>query len=365
LRPAVHVHEALSLIFRLGAIVLATIIGSVNCSEESHVRPLAAIIQKADSLFIEGQFSEAQSLLQEALTGYHEGRFSGSDFDIATARYRLAATLYALRIFETADSLCLLSTDAFVKLPDTELVRAQVLELLGDIRFSQSRFTLAEAALNQSISLQSQTLGADHPQLMRPLEKLANAILMQQEPERAIPLWERILEMREVTRGRCDSTTLELLEELSVWYVTTGRYGEAETLLRDAISFLPNCETPNLTAIAPIYLNLANCLHRSKKYSEAGQFARTALELAESIYGSEDCELIRYLRHYAVTLVRLDQAEPALEFYTRIIRLVGLSACGDGVEEARYLAEYAKLLEMQGRTSEATEVRRRLSEIDE
>ena len=152
--------------------------------------------------------------------------------------------------------------------------------------------------------------------------------------------------------------------ELAQLLQRTGRFGEAEPLMRRALQLNESAYSTQHPAVAICLNNLGNLLHATGRLEDAEPLMRRALEIDETVFGEEHQTVAIDLNNLALILQdtgRIEEAEPPM----RKALDIGMAAFGERHPNvAIRLNNLALLLRDTNRIEEAETLMRRALEID-
>ena len=160
------------------------------------------------------------------------------------------------------------------ELHDQPLVRARLLQTIGDIYTKLAVYESAEALVAEALEIRQGELPEDHPDV------------------------------------------LESVNQLGVIYRREGRLDEAEPLLRRVLAAREAAIEPDPAAVASALNNLGNLLWSQRRLDEAEAVQRRALEIRERELGEDHEDLAETLNNLGAVLKeqrRYADAEPILQ----------------------------------------------------
>jgi serine/threonine protein kinase len=110
------------------------------------------------------------------------------------------------------------------------LTSAALLMAIGSSRIGLGLYEDAIKPLSKAMELRHQKLAADHVETLRSMSKLADVYLLMDQPEKAIPLAEKVLAGRREQLQPNHPEILEALHSLSLAYNRAGRTEELDAL---------------------------------------------------------------------------------------------------------------------------------------
>jgi tetratricopeptide (TPR) repeat protein len=165
---------------------------------------------------------------------------------------------------------------------DIRLVKTYM--LMGEVCRWESKHDLAEGFYKQAIVLCEKVAGKDHPDMIIPLESLANFYYYTiADYNKVIPLQERILSIIRKTPG-ADSYQLAVrARNLADVYALSGLYPQAEPLYKEALAVAEKKSASSQSDQVEYLLSLSGFYQRWGKCDPAESFARRALSIRQTI----------------------------------------------------------------------------------
>jgi len=164
-----------------------------------------------------------------------------------------------------------------------ETVRA--MNRVADLYWRQGRLDLAEPLFREAHDIARRRLGDDHEDTMAYEMNLANVLRARGRFQEAEPLYEHTLETRLRVFGADHRNTLDAMGNLANHYQETGRYDKAEALHRRGLDARRRVMGPKAPDTLSEMNNLANDLALLGRYEEAGILMGETLALKTEIYG--------------------------------------------------------------------------------
>ncbi len=215
-----------------------------------------------------------------------------------------------------------------------------------------------EKYLKELIVSKEKSIGADHPDLLEPLNALAVLLTQHDRYVEAEYLFRRALEISENLHSPNDRTLAVSLNNLAFVLEKQGHVRDAEVLYRRLL-LIREGVPDNESAIAETLTGLASTLERLGRYSEAEPLYRRVLVIRERILGSDHPDVAMSLNNLAFCLAdagRISDAEPvyrrAVEILLSQLRMTGEAHPNLGF----LLGVYNHVLEEVGRTQEEIDV---------
>lgn len=172
--------------------------------------------------------------------------------------------------------------------------------------------TAEEARLRKELQAAEKKHGAEDPQLVLPLGRLANALEEAKRPAEAEPLRRHALAIEEKRLGPENPMLIGQLDALAQTLRASGRNGEAEPLLRRALAIAEKSFGPEDTIVASALLNLGVSLQEAGNLTEAEPLLRRSISILVAvgrIVGAELPSLPGASQSYTALLVAMGKTE--------------------------------------------------------
>ena len=144
--------------------------------------------------------------------------------------------------------------------------------------YKQGLYTEAEQQLTTALE-EAERLGLPDQRLTVSLSILALVYSAQNQPEKAEPLYQRLLILRETTLGPDHLEVAACLDNLAEVYEAQGQYTRAEPFYQRALSIREKALRPTHPGIAASLHNLAGLYEAQGQYSQAEPLYQRALML--------------------------------------------------------------------------------------
>jgi len=175
-------------------------------------------------------------------------------------------------------------------------------------------------------------LGPDHPDTLKAVNNLGQALMRQRRPAEAEPLYRRALESRRRVLGADDPFTLVSMNNLAELYRATDRMDDAEGLLREAVASLRRVQGDTHKNTITTMTNLGSLLNTRGKTGEALELQRAAYAAARKTFGDDHVTTLTTATRLGQTLTRADQLEDAETLLVQTVELLHRTR-GDGAGE--------------------------------
>ncbi len=140
---------------------------------------------------------------------------------------------------------------------------------LGILYDAQRRYDEAQQLFERAVQLIEKTAGADHSDLIMPLNYLGALHGIQHHFDRALPYYERVLSIQERSLGPAQSLTSEHIKHIAILHASRAQYQEAEAFLSRVLE-LPKTSPETTDKKTVEYLDNYTRLHTAQEeYSKA------------------------------------------------------------------------------------------------
>jgi tetratricopeptide (TPR) repeat protein len=157
----------------------------------------------------------------------------------------------------------------------------------------------------QVLEVQERVLGKEHPDTLKSMMNLANALVVQGKSAQVEQMHRQVLEVQERVLGKEHPDTLGSMGNLAIALCGQGKAAQAEQMFRQVLEarerVLGKEHPDTLTSM----MNLANTIHKQGKYAQAEQGFRRVIEIVEKMaadlprtnYGVPLVRSLHYLSH--------------------------------------------------------------------
>jgi len=198
-------------------------------------------------------------------------------------------------------------------LAEEPVVQAQMLDVVGRVFQSLGRYERAQPLLEQALVLRQRVLGQEHPDVAESLHSLAVLFRQTGDYDAAEPLHREALTLRRKLLGEEHPDLAQSLNDLAVLLRNKGAYDEAESLHREVLAMRRSLVRAEHPDVAESLNNLAVLLVNKGDYDAADPLFREALAMRRSLLGDEHPAVAMSLNNLAAFLDRkgdYDAAEP-------------------------------------------------------
>ena len=201
-------------------------------------------------LYGEGKYAEALPLAKRALE-IREKALGSNHQSVALALNNLGAVYLSEKLYDQAEQVYKRSLAIYKKLNQGgSLEVARITDGLAVLHYQKHDYDRAETMYIQSISIRERLLSQEHPEVVQSLYNLNHLYeaaarikyVKDKEHEKAAVIYQRLLAIKEKTRGPEDAEIGELLEGYSCSLRKAGRKPEAlkiEDRLKSFFHFAP------------------------------------------------------------------------------------------------------------------------------
>ncbi len=246
------------------------------------------------------------------------------------------------------------------ELLDQPLVRARLLQTIGEIYTKMAVFDSAEESIAEALEIRSSRLADDHPDLLDSVNQLGVVYRRQGRLDEAEPLLRRVLAAREGAAEPDQEAIALALNNLGNLLWSQRRLEEAEAVQRRALQIRERALGSGHEDLAETLNNLGAILMAQRRYAEA----QTVLQRSADVFGRT---MGKDHPRYGAGLFNLGQVEEDLgqwpEAENHLRQALEIWTAAYGAEHPRTLmarTSLGSLLTTLGRESESAEVLRDL-----
>jgi tetratricopeptide (TPR) repeat protein/CHAT domain-containing protein len=313
---------------------------------------LEALQRQIAQLYQSGNYSEAMSIAQQALT-LGEQRFGPDDARLGTLLNNVATLNKVQRRYAEAEPFYQRALAIQEKALGSEHASVgKTLSELAHLYALQRRYAEAEPLFERSLAITEATLGADHPDLVATLDRLALLHEVRGRYAQAEPLYQRVLAIREKTLGADHADVAVTLDKLALTYRMQGRYAEAGPLYKRSIAIKEKALGPDSPQIAVVLNELARLHELQQQYAEAEPLYLRALAITEKVRGPEHPDVAAALYKVAITYQMQNRYADAEPLYKRALAITEATLGPDHPDVRGWLDRLASLYEAQRRYAE-------------
>jgi tetratricopeptide (TPR) repeat protein len=307
------------------------------------------------------------------------------------------------KAYEYCDAAMVAAGEA--RLGDTR--RSRTLTLLGEIHNSAGKPQAALDAFKKGVELCEQACGPMSPEMLEPLDALANFYFYRDELAEVEAIQVRIVAISDLSRdqaerdqanrarnlaqvrwklGKFDEAELGFQECLSAgqaagevfssdllhdtllvaeFYRERENYQRAQTLAQDALAMAESSEPQNVMDVVQCLDGLARIQLAAGTEDHGASPAERALELAEQERGEDHSDLTPHIALMARIAAKKGDEGNAVTLWRRAIELTEKDLGPHCPELVELLEPYATLLKESGKPAEAEEIEDRIVTIRE
>jgi non-specific serine/threonine protein kinase/serine/threonine-protein kinase len=255
---------------------------------------------------------EAARAAQEAAAARQVADFMASLFKGSTAASRKASEVSALDLLN--DGAARIRTE----LKDQPLVRARLLETIGEVYRSNGLYEQGRPLLAEALDVRRQALGPDDPSLADPLQSIA---MLDRQAGRSADAEGPLREAIRILRGSTDPLAkARPLMTLSSVESDRGNLEEAERLLLEVVAIREQ-HLGDSSDLAATLNNLGNLYSEMRRYADAVRVHERSLAMKEKVLGKRHFFVAQSLNNLANAYLALDRFEEAAEYHQRALEL--------------------------------------------
>lgn len=304
-------------------------------------------------LYERGQYAEAESLLQRALS-MRERVLAPDSSDVAESLNDLGVVYRVRGEYRQAEA-CLLRALA-IRQEVYGLMHTAVAESLTGLAWvyqCQGNHEQAEPFLLRALALREHHFGPVHYDVAESLNELAGCYHYQGKYEQAERLYQRTLSILKRVQGANHPDLARCLNNLAVINRDLGRYEQAQPLFQQALAVLEQILGPNHPDVATILNGFARLYYMQHRYEQAEAIFKRALTIREQMLGSDHPKVATSLNDLAKLYCIQGKYDRSEQFYQRSLAIQEQRLGPMHPEIADTLNSYASLLRAAGRESEA------------
>jgi len=215
------------------------------------------------------------------------------------------------------------------------------------------------------VQLREKLYGSDHPATADSLNKLAMLYKNMGDYAKAEPLYQRALAIREKALGPDHPTTADSLNNLAMLYKSMGDYAKAEPLYQRALAIREKALGPDHPATAGSLNNLALLYDAMGDYAKAEPLYQRALAIREKALGPDHPATAASLDNLAVLYGHMGNYAKSEPLYQRALAIREKALGPDHLATADSLANLAVLYGDMGNYAKAEPLCQRVLRIHE
>ena len=188
-------------------------------------------------------FGKAASILEELLMTEYPG-YAKTQFNLGRSCVLQYETKKESHLIERAEDILNHALSIQESLPNTGVDIALTLSVLGHLFYLKGNYGRATVFCRRSLTVRSERLPKEHPELLNSLINMSDMLVMQNKPIAARPLLQQALEIRLIFPPTINSISKEMIAQrikglrlqnssIRVNRLTTGRRGAQVTYVED------------------------------------------------------------------------------------------------------------------------------------
>lgn len=198
------------------------------------------------------------------------------------------------------------------ELTDQPVVQARLLNTIGTVYLQMGLFDRARPLLERALTLREDELGPTHAEVASSLNELAQLYFRQGKSADAEPLARRALSINERALGQDHPTIALNTGVLAAIYMSQGKLADAEPLFQRAVAIHERGVDPDQVALAKVVSNLGALYFNQQRFDDAERLWVRALEIRERLREPDHPDLAGNLTNLGVlywTMGRYGDAE--------------------------------------------------------
>lgn len=227
-------------------------------------------LRKLDGIYLKSKdYSEARTILHK-LQDETQRTTANQDLELATTLDTIG-TLYKERSrFDVAEKMYKHALSFRERtLAPNHLALAFSHENLGALYQAQAKNDLAQQSFRQALDITEKNLQPGRPEFFKRLDALAQAQIAMGRNSEAESLYRHGIELMQKTNNGGDIGRASLA--LGTLYLKTGKYNQAEPLLKVALKSAESANGPQHASLAPVLDSYADALDKLSRTGEAAK----------------------------------------------------------------------------------------------
>jgi len=253
----------------------------------------------------------------------------------------------------------------FLFAQENELQKAEELNDQLMQLYQQGQYEKAIPLAQEVLRLREHALGPDHPKVATSLNNLAFLYQSIGSYYEAEPLYQRALKIRENKLGHDHPDVAHSLNNLAFLYQSMGLYNEAEPLHQRALKIREVKLSPDHTDVATSLNNLAELYRSMGSYVKADPLYQRALNIYEKALGPDHPSVAISLNNLASLYYSQGSYSKAEPLYQRALKIDEKTLGPDHPNIATSLNNLAELYKSLGLYSDAEPLHQRALKIRE
>ncbi|MBL1217652.1 MAG: serine/threonine protein kinase [Planctomycetes bacterium] len=236
---------------------------------------------------------------------------------------------------------------------DQPLVRARLLQSIGQTRYFLGLLKEAEAPLADALAIRRELLGPDHHDTLTSLSWTGALLKSQGKLAEAVPYYQESMGSARRTLGDDHVDTLQAINNLGALLLSLGRNEEAEASFRKALDgrrrVLGADDPDTLESIN----NMGFLLYSQGRFAEAEPYYLEALECRRRQFGTEHPETVQSIGNLGVLLKAQGKPHEAEPYYREAVEICRRLNGNEHPVTLQWIGNLGVLLYSQGRLDEA------------
>jgi tetratricopeptide (TPR) repeat protein len=192
---------------------------------------------------------------------------------------------------------------------------------IAHVYLNMGQYDQAERFFRQSIEMETNIYGRNHPNVAYDLKGLAFLYTKQGKYDEAETIFKQVLVIEENVFGPEHLDLEDTLQGLASVYSLKGEYPAAEALYKRALGIREKVYGPSGVEVASSLTSLAYIYYKETRYAEAEALIKRALTIMETRLGQNHPNLIPILENYELILRKTNRAVEAKNLEKRVARI--------------------------------------------
>ncbi|GAB4384003.1 MAG: hypothetical protein Kow0022_05290 [Phycisphaerales bacterium] len=238
---------------------------------------------------------------------------------------------------------------------DQPLMRARLLETVGDALTDLGLTDRALAVYRAALAIRQAEQGLDHPEALVTQSNLANLLAELGQTEQAVALQERVAEQLRAGFGERSTMTLSALVNLAAVYRNSGRLEDSLRVYEHAVPLHEQVFGPDAPETMLIRNNLGVLYWKLNRFDDSLGVLRGVLESRTRTLGPGHIDTARSMANLALSLDGAGQIQEAIEHYEQALPVFRAQLGDEHPETLEVLGNLSVSLYTVGRIDEAVE----------
>lgn len=274
-------------------------------------------------------------------------QFMTGIFIVSDPGERVGNTVTAREVLDKA------SKDVDTGLSNDPDLQSRMMRVMGIAYLNLGLFPRAQSLLERSVQIGSPAVGAENPETLTTMQRLAWALYEQDRLADAESLQRKILAIRRRVLGPDHNDTLSITADLATTLDEQGNHSEAEKLERDVLEKrkrVLGLENPYtlgaMDALAAILVN-------ENRLTEAEEIERQAVTTQRRLHGDENLDTIHYMMNEAAIEGQMGKNQESEQALRQVLEIQRRVLGPEQPETAVTVYNLAALAAKGGRIDEA------------